>query len=132
MLLRAASILVVTCACLCGCGSGNSASSIRDMDRYFSEEMDKLEASLKAAKDSEQEREALSKAWQRVHQLNSSWIVVLYDAQGDQVPASATELNERLKGGRAEISIRYRDGLKRVIDHKIIDSANVFLLLRDE
>lgn len=104
------------------------------MVRYVNSEAVEIEALLKAAKTSQEERDAFSKVVQRSLNNRLGLMLMLFDVEGKQVPVAEIDAEKvRLTGGRAEISIGYRySKLKRVINHTIIDPANLFLLMSGE
>lgn len=104
------------------------------MVRYAITEAQEMDAILKAAKTPQEERDAFSKFVQRSLNNRLGLMLVLYGSDGNQVPvADIDAAKARLAGGRAEITIGVRDpALKRVINHTIIDPANLFLLMSGE
>ncbi|MBK8206371.1 MAG: hypothetical protein IPK87_06170 [Planctomycetes bacterium] len=96
-------------------------------------ELDAIEASLKQARDAEQERAAISEMNRKCMDLKLSPVVTAYDSTGAQIPISEWDKHRnRLKDARVQITLTLRNRLTRTVNHTLIDAANFPYLLFGE
>ena len=117
-----------------GCSPSNAPTSGRAaLDRHVDQELDELENLLKAAGNAEEEKAAYSEVDRKTQELSLGLGFGLFDSTGSSVPVG--EWNEppgRLKGGRIDIELTYRDSrLTRTIEHQIIDPENILFLMNE-
>lgn len=123
--------LLIVALLFAACGSGNTPG--RALDRHLSAEIDSIEASLRQAETSEQERAAVSEMHRKCLDLGLATHVEVFDQGGAQIPTGEWDRRrERLENATVKVTLTSPKGPGRTISHRVIDPDNFVYFLMGE